>query len=196
VTTRTSTCPRPCGRVWDFSRDGVRRSLEAGLTRLGLDRVDVVYLHDPDAHWQVAAVQGCRALAELRDEGVVRAFGVGLNQTAMLARLVRETGVDVVLVAGRYSLLDRSAADELTPLALERGVGLVVAASYNSGLLATASSAAGRRRRRGKPPTGSLPMCRTRCGQRSTCPRRRRSPRGTGSATDTPAVARTGVRCV
>jgi D-threo-aldose 1-dehydrogenase len=126
-------------RVWDFSRDGVRRSVEASLTRLGLDRVDVVYLHDPDRHWREAASEGYPALAELRDEGVVRAVGVGMNQTAMPARFVRETDIDLVMVAGRYTLLDRSAADELLPLALARGVGVVVAAPFNSGLLATAS---------------------------------------------------------
>ena len=126
-------------RVWDFSRDGVRRSLEASLIRLGLDRVDVVYLHDPDRHWRQAVEEGYPALADLRNQGVVRAVGVGMNQTAMPARFIRETDLDLVMVAGRYSLLDRSAADELLPLALQRGVGVVVAAPYNSGLLATAA---------------------------------------------------------
>jgi D-threo-aldose 1-dehydrogenase len=130
-------------RIWDFSRDGVRRSLEESLTRLGLDRVDVVYLHDPDQHWRDAVDKGYPALAELRREGVVRAIGVGMNQTSMPARFVRETDLDLVMVAGRYSLLDRSAADELLPLALERAVGVVVAAPFNSGLLATASPAEG-----------------------------------------------------
>jgi len=130
-------------RVWDFSRDGVRRSLEESLTRLGLDHVDVAYLHDPDQHWREAVEQGHPALAELRDEGVVRAIGVGMNQTAMPARFVRETDLDLVMVAGRYTLLDRSAADGLLPLALERGVGVVVAAPFNSGLLATTSPGKG-----------------------------------------------------
>ena len=135
--------PATSRRVWDFSRDGVRRSLEASLARLGLDQVDVVYLHDPDAHWQAAVEEGYPALAELRGQGVVRAIGVGMNQTAMVARFVRETDVDLVMVAGRYSLLDRSAADEVLPLAIERGVGVVVAAPYNSGLLATESPGPG-----------------------------------------------------
>jgi D-threo-aldose 1-dehydrogenase len=122
-------------RRWDFSRDGILRSVEESLTRLGLDRIDVVYLHDPDDHWDAASTTGIAALAELRDQGVVRAIGAGMNQAGMLARFVRECDVDVVMVAGRYTLLDRSAIDELLPLALERGVAVVAAGVYNSGLL-------------------------------------------------------------
>ncbi len=130
--------PATARRRWDFSRDGVLRSLEGSLTRLGLDRVDVVYLHDPDDHWEQAATTGVAALVELRDQGVVRAIGAGMNQSAMLTRFVRECDVDVVMVAGRLSLLDRDAAAGLLPAAAERGVGVVAAGVYNSGLLARA----------------------------------------------------------
>ncbi|OIJ86670.1 aldo/keto reductase [Streptomyces monashensis] len=123
-------------RVWDFSADGVRRSLEASLTRLGLDRVDVVYLHDPDDHAEQAFREGYPALEKLRAEGVVGAIGAGMNQTEMLTRFVRDTDVDVVLCAGRYTLLDRSAGTELLPLAAERGVSVVLGGVFNSGLLA------------------------------------------------------------
>ncbi|MFG2065199.1 aldo/keto reductase [Micromonospora sp. NPDC048871] len=122
-------------RVWDFSRDGVRRSIEASLDRLGLDRIDIVYLHDPDDHWEQAADQAVPALVELRDEGVVGAIGAGMNQSAMLARFVRETDVDVVMCAGRYTLLEQGAAGDLLPAAERRGVGVVIAGVYNSGLL-------------------------------------------------------------
>ena len=123
-------------RVWDFSRDGVRRSLEESLERLGLDHVDVVYLHDPDEHWHEASTQAVPALVELRDEGVIRAVGVGMNQTPMLTRFIRETDIDLVLCAGRYTLLEQGALADLMPAALERTVGVVIAGVFNSGLLA------------------------------------------------------------
>ncbi|MFJ7966202.1 aldo/keto reductase [Streptomyces sp. NPDC096324] len=123
-------------RVWDFSADGVRRSLDASLERLGLDRVDVVYLHDPDDHAEQAFREGFPALADLRSQGVVRAIGVGMNQTRMLTRFVRETDVDVVLCAGRYTLLDHDALTELLPAAQARGTSVVIGGAFNSGLLA------------------------------------------------------------
>ncbi|MGW2619712.1 aldo/keto reductase [Streptomyces sp. NPDC001500] len=123
-------------RVWDFSADGVRRSLEASLERLGLDRVDVVYLHDPDDHAEQAFREGYPALERLRSEGVVGAIGAGMNQAEMLTRFVRDTDVDVVLCAGRYTLLDQRARAELLPAALGRGVSVVVGGAFNSGLLA------------------------------------------------------------
>lgn len=125
-------------RVWDFSADGVKRSLESSLDRLGLDRVDLVYLHDPDDHWTEAVSQGLPALAELRAQGVVGAIGVGMNQWEMPARFVREADLDVVMLAGRYTLLEQGALDELLPLCVERGVSVVSAAVFNSGLLARA----------------------------------------------------------
>ncbi|MFD9316118.1 aldo/keto reductase [Streptomyces sp. NPDC060053] len=123
-------------RVWDFSADGVRRTLDASLERLGLDRVDVVYLHDPDDHAEQAFREGYPALEELRSEGVVGAIGAGMNQAEMLTRFVRDTDVDVVLCAGRYTLLDQRARAELLPAAVERGVSVVVGGAFNSGLLA------------------------------------------------------------
>jgi D-threo-aldose 1-dehydrogenase len=128
--------PAATRRVWDFSRDGVLRSLEASLERTGLDRVDVVYLHDPDEHWEQAAHEALPALVELRDQGVVGAVGAGMNQSAMLTRFVRETDVDVVMCAGRFTLLEQGALTDLLPAAAERGVAVVAAAPYNSGILA------------------------------------------------------------
>ncbi|WP_128434819.1 aldo/keto reductase [Streptomyces cyaneus] len=123
-------------RVWDFSEDGVRRTLEASLERLGLDRVDVVYLHDPDDHAEWAFREGYPALEKLRSEGVVGAIGAGMNQAAMLARFVHDTDVDVVLCAGRYTLLDQEALAELLPAAEARGTSVVIGGAFNSGLLA------------------------------------------------------------
>ena len=123
-------------RVWDFSRDGIRRSLEESLERLGLDRVDIVFLHDPDDHWDDVLSSGYPALAELRDEGVVGAIGAGMNQSRMLADLVRLTDIDVVMLAGRYTLLEQDALDDLLPACAARGVAVVAAGIFNSGLLA------------------------------------------------------------
>ncbi|GGL65320.1 oxidoreductase [Streptomyces fumigatiscleroticus] len=123
-------------RVWDFTADGVRRTLEASLERLGLDRVDAVYLHDPDDHAEQAFREGYPALERLRAEGVVGAIGAGMNQAEMLTRFVRDTDVDVVLCAGRYTLLDQSALTGLLPAAEARGVSVVIGGAFNSGLLA------------------------------------------------------------
>ncbi|MFI8528884.1 aldo/keto reductase [Streptomyces aquilus] len=122
-------------RQWDFSRDGVLRSLEETLERTGLDRVDVVYLHDPDEHWRQAADEAMPALADLRDQGVIGAIGAGMNQSAMLARFLRETAADIVMLAGRYTLLDQSALDDVLPAAREHGKSVVAVGVFNSGLL-------------------------------------------------------------
>jgi D-threo-aldose 1-dehydrogenase len=122
-------------REWDFTRDGILRSVEGSLERLGLDTLDIAYLHDPDDHWEAASTTGIRALVELRDQGVVRAIGVGMNQSAMLAAFVARCDVDVVMLAGRYTLIDRQAQEDLLPLAIERGVAVVAAGVFNSGLL-------------------------------------------------------------
>ncbi len=123
-------------RVWDFSRDGVLRSLEQSLDRLGLDRVDLIFIHDPDDHWLEAVGQAYPTLEELRDQGVVAAIGAGMNQAQMLADFVRHTDVNVVMLAGRYTLLDQGALDELLPLCVERSVSVVAAGVFNSGVLA------------------------------------------------------------
>lgn len=127
--------PAAFRRRWDFSADGVRRSLDESLERLEMDRVDIVLIHDPDEHLDWALREACPALAALRDEGVVGAVGVGMNSTSALARFVTEADIDLVLEAGRYTLLDQSALDELLPRCLERGVSVVAAGVFNSGLL-------------------------------------------------------------
>ncbi|MDW8804887.1 aldo/keto reductase [Streptomyces scabiei] len=122
-------------RQWDFSRDGVLRSIEETLDRTGLDRLDVVYLHDPDDHWRQAADEAMPALADLRDQGVIGAIGAGMNRSAMLARFLRETPADVVMLAGRYTLLDQTALDDVLPAAHEHGKSVVAVGVFNSGLL-------------------------------------------------------------
>ncbi|WP_215452624.1 aldo/keto reductase [Streptomyces sp. ATCC 21386] len=122
-------------RVWDFTADGVLRSLEASLDRLGLDRIDVALLHDPDDHADQALREAYPALERLRAEGVVGAIGIGMNQSALPARFLRETDIDVVLLAGRYTLLDQDGLTELLPEAAARGRSVVIGGVFNSGLL-------------------------------------------------------------
>ncbi|MFC4137775.1 MULTISPECIES: aldo/keto reductase [unclassified Microbacterium] len=129
-------------RRFDPSADGVRRSLDDSLERLGLDRVDVLYLHDPDVYdLERGLGEGLPALTALRDEGLVREIGVGVNDAAVAARAVREGDLDLVMIAGRYTLLEQPALDDLFPACAERDVRVVDAAVFNSGLLATSSPA-------------------------------------------------------
>jgi D-threo-aldose 1-dehydrogenase len=130
-------------RVWDFSRAGIFRSVEDSLHRLSADRIDVLFLHDAENHFEAALRDGYPALAELRAQGTVGAIGAGMYHTGMLTRLVQETDVDVVMLAGRYTLLDHTALDDLLPACAERGVSVLAAAIFNSGLLATSRPAAG-----------------------------------------------------
>jgi D-threo-aldose 1-dehydrogenase len=122
--------------VFDYSADGVRRSLEESLERLGLDRIDIALIHDPDDHWEQAIGEAWPALARLRDERTVRAIGAGMNQSAMLARFAREGDFDVFLLANRYTLLDQTALSDLLPLCVERGIGVLLGGVMNSGVLA------------------------------------------------------------
>jgi D-threo-aldose 1-dehydrogenase len=126
----------PVHPVFDFSYDGAMRSLEASLDRMGVDRIDVLHVHDPDDHADEALAGAFPALRRLRDEKVVGAIGAGMNQWELLARFVREADLDCVLVAGRYTLLDDSAAGELLPLCESAGVAVIAAGVFNSGLLA------------------------------------------------------------
>ena len=132
----------PLTRIRDYSRDGVLRSLEESLRRLGLDRVDIALIHDPEDFLTQAADGAYPALAELRSQGVVGAIGAGMNSTAPLTWLVEHCDLDCVLVAGRYTLLDDSAAESLFPLCLRRGVAVLAGGVFNSGILAGADDGA------------------------------------------------------
>ncbi len=130
-------------RVYDYSRDGVLRSLESSLERLGTDHVDILFVHDPDDHYEEALRGAFPALEELRGQGVIRSYGAGMNSPDMLADFVRDTDLDVVMLAGRYTLLDQGALAELLPLCEQRGVSVVAAGVFNSGMLAVDRPAAG-----------------------------------------------------
>ncbi|TWF95781.1 aldo/keto reductase [Saccharopolyspora dendranthemae] len=128
--------PADFARRWDFSADGVRRSLESSADRMGLDRIDLVLLHDPDEHWEQVLDEAYPALHALRAQGVIGAIGVGMNQWPMLRRFVTDTDVDAVMLAGRYTLLDDS-GEPLLAECERRGVSVLAAGVFNGGLLAT-----------------------------------------------------------
>jgi len=127
---------------FDFSYDGVMRSFEDSLGRLKLDRVDMLYIHDPDHHHDEALQGAFKALDKLRSEKVVQAIGVGMNHTAPLTQFAKEAPFDMFLVAGRYTLLDQEALAELLPVCQERGISVVVGGVYNSGILANPTATA------------------------------------------------------
>ena len=142
--------PPPLLPIFDFSRDGVLRSLEESLQRLNLGRVDIALIHDPDEgesvtgesfgephHYAQALNEAYPALADLRSQGVVKAVGVGINQWQALIAFARDADFNCFLLAGRYTLLDHSALPELLPLCEEKGISVILGGPYNSGILAS-----------------------------------------------------------
>ena len=123
-------------RKFDFSASGVRQSLEGSLERLGLESVEILFIHDPDANADEAILEAYPELDRMRSEGIIKAIGVGMNQCETPTRVIRETDIDMVLIAGRYSLLDQKALEGLLPAALERNVDIIAAGVFNSGILA------------------------------------------------------------
>ena len=130
-------------RRWDFSAAGVERSLRESLARLGLDSVDLLYVHDPDQASAGAAREGLAALADLKAAGLVQAIGIGTNSAAGLASIIEDGLVDVVMLANRYSLLDHGAVESVLEPARRAGVAVVAAGVFATGLLATARPAPG-----------------------------------------------------
>lgn len=122
---------------FDFSYDGIMRSFEASLRRLGLDRVDILHLHDPETHVDEATHSGVRAVRQLRDDGMIAAFGVGMNKAATLVRIAETTDIDCLLVANRFTLLDRTAETALLPLCIRKEIAAIAGGVFNSGLLAS-----------------------------------------------------------
>ena len=138
--------PMPFEARFDYSHDGILRSHEASLQRLGLARVDILYIHDigrlthGEAHvhyWQqLTQGGGLRALQRLRDEGTVRAIGAGVNEVPVCLDLLDHAPLDIILLAGRYTLLEQGALDALFPACERAGTAIVIGGPYNSGLLA------------------------------------------------------------
>lgn len=139
--------PSRC-EVYDYSYDGVMRSVAMSLERLGLDRIDILLVHDidvfnhgteaaRDAHIDAFMRGGYYALLSLRDQGVIRAFGAGVNEWQACRMLAERGDMDLFLLAGRYTLLEQEALDHLLPLCESRGIGLIIGGAFNSGILAT-----------------------------------------------------------
>ena len=122
--------------AFDFSREGARASFESSLERLGIDRVDIVFVHDPDQYYQAALAGAFPVLRELRADGRIRAIGAGMNQWQMELAFAREGYNDCFLLAGRYTLLDQTALPEFLPYCLEHRISVVAGGPYNSGILA------------------------------------------------------------
>ncbi|WP_341933253.1 aldo/keto reductase [Microbacterium sp. LWO14-1.2] len=145
--------PDDLQRVWDFSADGIRASLDESRERLGIERIDLVYLHDPERHdLDLAVAEALPALEQIRADGEVAAIGIGSMVSDALATAVRAADLDLVMVAGRYTLLEQPAAAEVLPACRERGTGIVAASVFNSGLLASSEP-----RRDGRYEYGELP---------------------------------------
>lgn len=128
--------PPPVRPRFDFSYDAVMRSFEESLKRLNLERIDVLHIHDPDDHYEQAIQGAYPALDKLRSQGLIRAVSAGMNQCEMLARFAREGDFDCFLLAGRYSLLEQGALDDLFPLCEKKNIGIMLGGTYNSGILA------------------------------------------------------------
>lgn len=125
----------PLTPVFDFSYEGTLRSLQESRARIGVDRIDVAFIHDPDDHHEAALEGSFRALAELREAGSIGAIGVGMTSSEPLARFAREADFDCFMLAGRYTLLEQGALDELLPEVVDRGMSIVAGGVYNSGVL-------------------------------------------------------------
>jgi D-threo-aldose 1-dehydrogenase len=125
--------------AFDYSRDGVLRSLEESRMRLGIDKIDIVYIHDPDVNnsYKQVLEEAFPTLADLKRQGVIGAVGVGINQAEMLCDFAKNAEFDCFLLAGRYTLLDQVALKELLPLCKEKNISIIIGGAYNSGILAT-----------------------------------------------------------
>ncbi|WP_287977559.1 aldo/keto reductase [Sphingomonas sp.] len=143
----------PFAARYDYSHDGILRSHADSLQRLGLARVDLLYVHDiggyahgdaSEAYWrQLTTGGGFRALERLRDEGAIAGFGVGVNEVAACLAAMRATQLDVILLAGRYTLLEQAPLDDLMPACAAAGTSIVIGGPYNSGILATGTRGGG-----------------------------------------------------
>ena len=134
--------------IYDYSYDGFMRSIEFSLERLGVDSIDVIFIHDVDvfnhktvaardAHVKTILNSGIKALEKLRSEKVIKAYGAGVNEWEVCEILAKNADVDIFLLAGRYTLLEQDSLNSFLPLCEERGIGIVLGGPYNSGILAT-----------------------------------------------------------
>jgi D-threo-aldose 1-dehydrogenase len=152
----------PHRAVIDYSYDGTMRAFEQSLLRLGLDRIDILLIHDVDvwthgadaveARFREAMDGSYRALARLKGEGVIAAIGIGVNEAEMAERFAREGDFDTMMLAGRYSLIEQPALARFLPLAEAKGIGVMLGGVFNSGILATGAVAGARYNYQPAPP--------------------------------------------
>ena len=182
----------------DYSYGAVLRSFEASLERMGIDRIDILHIHDPDLDFATASTEALRALAELRGRGTIRAISLGVNHADVAARFLRESGPsgpDCILLAGRYTLLDQSGADELLPLCEKLGVAVsppgcskVACSPTPPTALRTATRGSHRPARAHQPTPRALPRVRrTAAGRRDPVPARASRRTGRGGRRPKPA---------
>jgi len=122
--------------VFDYSADGIKRSLEDSLKRLGVDRIDIALMHDAENHIPQAINIAYPVLADLKRQGIIKAVGIGINFCDAAVEIMKSVDLDIVLLAGRYTLLDQSAQNKLLPYAIERKVDITIGGVFNSGVLA------------------------------------------------------------
>ena len=122
--------------VYDWSADGIKRSINESLERLGLDHIDIVLLHDCEDYLEQTLREAYPVLDSYRSQGIIKAVGMGLNLCAPSVAIMKDTDLDCALIAGRYTLLDQEAQHELFPLALKKNVSMIIGGVFNSGVLA------------------------------------------------------------
>lgn len=138
--------PLPFAQNRNYTYDGIMRSVEDSFQRLGLAKIDILFAHDLGRfslrdewrpHFDDFVKSGCRALEELKGAGIIKGFGLGVNETRICIDVMQHCDLDVILLAGRYTLLDRSAEDEFFPMCAQNNVSVVIGAAFNSGILVT-----------------------------------------------------------
>ena len=122
---------------FDYTREGILRSLDESLKRLNLDHIDIALIHDPDDHYRQALNESFPTLSDLKSQGIIKAIGCGMNQWQMLLEFANNADFDCFLLAGRYTLLDHSAMYSLMPKCLEKNISIILGGPYNSGILAS-----------------------------------------------------------
>jgi D-threo-aldose 1-dehydrogenase len=122
--------------VFDYSADGIKRSLDESLKRLGVDHIDIALMHEAENHIPQAINTAYPVLADLKRQGIIKAVGIGINFCDAAVEIMKSVDLDIVLLAGRYTLLDQSAQNKLLPYALERKVDITIGGVFNSGVLA------------------------------------------------------------
>lgn len=123
--------------VFNFTREGVLRSIEESLSRLKIDNIDIIFIHDPDDNYEIALNETLPTLLELKKQGVIKAIGAGMNEWEMLLKFAEKGKFDCFLLAGRYTLLDYSALEKLLPVCLDKQISIIIGGPYNSGILAS-----------------------------------------------------------